>query len=306
MRTAGCRACSPHRATQRFHATESSASSWTPTGVSTPSPAGTSPHVSPTPVSAASRRSYASTTGAAILTWLQDVEFGIYGALFQGGRTLAGTASMGGNGQFNRLSALDSIVDEKTGGPWSDVLTEDQDLGLRLIHQGWRGEQELRASVDQQGVSDLRRLLRQRTRWAQGNLQAMKHAGDAVRTARPLAVRVDLVASILMPVLIGLLAVQFVASLVLVVLGATGVRNLDALDLVVLYVLAFGPVLIGCVARGSLYGARGILLGILIAQVFAFYIYLIWPIYLRAAIRYVLGRESWQKTSREPIADQSG
>ncbi len=242
----------------------------------------------------------------AILTWLQDVEFGIFGALFQGGRTFAGTASMGGNGQFNRLSALDSIVDETTGGPWSDVLTEDQDLGLRLIHRGWRGEQELRASVDQQGVSDLRRLLRQRTRWAQGNLQAMKHAGDAVRTARPLAVRVDLVASILMPVLIGLLAVQFVASLVLVVLGATGVRNLDALDLVVLYVLAFGPVLVGCVARGSLYGARGILLGILIAQVFAFYIYLIWPIYLRAAIRYVLGRESWQKTSREPIADQSG
>lgn len=42
-----------------------------------------------------------------------------------------GTAGLGGNGQFNRLSALDEIADHD--GPWHDRLTEDQDLGLRLI-----------------------------------------------------------------------------------------------------------------------------------------------------------------------------
>ena len=86
------------------------------------------------------------------------------------GRNDWGTAGMGGNGQFNRLSALDAVADEH--GPWRDRLTEDQDLGLRLLTEGWKGHQDLRATVDQQGLPRLRPLLRQRTRWSQGNLQA--------------------------------------------------------------------------------------------------------------------------------------
>ena len=106
-----------------------------------------------------------------LLTWLQDVEFAVYGHLFQAGRDHWGTAGMGGNGQFNRLAALDDVTNEE--GPWRDKLTEDQDLGLRLMAAGWEGRQDLRASVYQQGLSKLRPLFRQRTRWSQGNLQAM-------------------------------------------------------------------------------------------------------------------------------------
>ena len=127
-----------------------------------------------------------------LLTWCQDVEFGIYGLLYQAGRTPWGTAGMGGNGQFNRLAALDSVADEESGGPWRDKLTEDQDLGLRLIAAGWRGAAEARTNVNQQGLPGLRRLLRQRTRWSQGNLQAMSQLGPDVerrpavpRPARP-------------------------------------------------------------------------------------------------------------------------
>jgi 1,2-diacylglycerol 3-beta-glucosyltransferase len=72
-----------------------------------------------------------------LLTWLQDVEFAVYGHLFQAGRDHWGTAGMGGNGQFNRLLALDTIAEGE--GPWQDRLTEDQDLGLRLIAAGWGG-----------------------------------------------------------------------------------------------------------------------------------------------------------------------
>ena len=90
-----------------------------------------------------------------LLTWLQDVEFSVYGYLFQAGRNDWGTAGMGGNGQFNRLSALDQVADGR--GPWRDRLTEDQDLGLRLIEAGWKGRQELRGTVDQQGLSKPRR-----------------------------------------------------------------------------------------------------------------------------------------------------
>ncbi len=46
------------------------------------------------------------------LTWMQDIEFGIYGGLYQLGRTKRGVAGVGGNGQCNRLTALDSVVDD--------------------------------------------------------------------------------------------------------------------------------------------------------------------------------------------------
>ena len=93
-----------------------------------------------------------------LLTWCQDVEFGIYGELYQLGRTGWGTAGMGGNGQFNRLAALDSVVRDGDEGPWRDRLTEDQDVGLRLIESGWWSRQEVRTAVEQQGVPGLRRL----------------------------------------------------------------------------------------------------------------------------------------------------
>ena len=114
------------------------------------------------------------------LTRAQDTEFGVYGELFQAARTTLGTAGMGGNGQFNRLSALDAVADDPAdtdhpGGPWRHTLTEDQDIGLRLLAAGWQCHHDNRVSVHQQGLNNVRRLLRQRTRWAQGNLQAMSH-----------------------------------------------------------------------------------------------------------------------------------
>ena len=84
------------------------------------------------------------------LTRMQDVEFSVFASVYQAGRNHTGTAGMGGNGQFNRLSALDAIVDGD--GPWRDRLTEDQDVGLRLLAAGWKSHQELRAIVEQQGV----------------------------------------------------------------------------------------------------------------------------------------------------------
>ena len=136
-----------------------------------------------------------------LLTWMQDEEFSVYGHLYQSGRDRWGTAGMGGNGQFNRLSALDAIADQH--GPWRDRLTEDQDLGLRMIAAGWEGRQELRAVVEQQGLPALRPLLRQRTRWSQGNLQAMGLIGEIRHAPLRGAARVDLLAYLMLPVLTG-------------------------------------------------------------------------------------------------------
>lgn len=236
------------------------------------------------------------------LTWLQDVEFSVYGLLFQAGRTALGTAGMGGNGQLNRLSALDSVADRSAGGPWRDRLTEDQDLGLRLLEAGWRCESDARVAVSQQGVPGVRRLLRQRTRWAQGNLQAMSHLRSAWSVERPLLARLDLVAYLLQPVLQAVIGVAFAVSIVLALTGVAGFWGDDGrLQLAFFFLLGFGGVVLGCIARGARHGAFGILRGLVVVPVYAAYSWLIWPVLTRAAARQLVRRRDWAKTAREPL-----
>jgi 1,2-diacylglycerol 3-beta-glucosyltransferase len=236
-----------------------------------------------------------------ILTWFQDVEFATFGLLNQLARSRWGTAGMGGNGQFTRVSALDTVAAGGVG-PWRDTLTEDQDLGLRLIVAGWHGREETRAVVEQQGIPNLRRLLRQRTRWAQGNLQALTHLRAVAGSDRPLLVRADLVAWLLMPIILALVAIDFLLTLVFIVFEIGGFGGTPtALGLLVFYLLGIGGILLGCIAWGAERGRLGILLGWLVAHVYFLYAFLIWPVVARAATRQLLGRGSWTKTTREAI-----
>jgi 1,2-diacylglycerol 3-beta-glucosyltransferase len=235
------------------------------------------------------------------LTKLQDVEFGVYGFLYQAGRTDWGAAGMGGNGQFNRLSALDAVADHE--GPWRDRLTEDQDLGIRLIGAGWQGRQELRAVVEQQALPGLRRLLRQRTRWSQGNLQAMGLLGVLARAKLPLIARLDQVAYLLQPLFQGLIGASLLAALGLAVFDVTSFWDeTEWWQLAFFYLLGFGGVLMGCIARGADRGVGGALKGVLVAQVYAFYTWLLWPVLLRATARQLTDRRSWAKTERERVS----
>jgi cellulose synthase/poly-beta-1,6-N-acetylglucosamine synthase-like glycosyltransferase len=236
------------------------------------------------------------------LTWCQDVEFSVYGLLYQPGRTPWGTAGMGGNGQFQRLQALDSIVDTEAGGPWRDKLTEDQDLGLRLLGAGWRCVSSTRATVDQQGLPSPRRLLRQRTRWAQGNLQAMSHLDLVWRAKLPFLVRLDLLAYLMQPITQAIVGITFVLSILFWVFDIADFWGSHAwIQLLFFFLLGYGGVLLGCVARGARRGPPGVLVGLLITPVYAAYSWIIWPVLARATARQLTGRTGWAKTARQPI-----
>jgi 1,2-diacylglycerol 3-beta-glucosyltransferase len=236
-----------------------------------------------------------------LLTYMQDVEFSIYGYLYQAGRSDWGTAGMGGNGQFNRLRALDDVADHE--GPWRDRLTEDQDLGLRLLIAGWHGRQELRSIVSQQGLGDLRRLYRQRTRWSQGNLQAIGLISELWRSQLPFAPRLEQSAYLLLPFAQGLIGFTLVAAVALAVFGSVPFWGDGAWwQVLFFYFLAFGGTMMGCIARGKPEGWPGMLKGYLLAHVYAFYSWLLWPVLVRSALRQLTERRDWAKTEREPIA----
>ncbi len=238
-----------------------------------------------------------------VLTWCQDVEFGIYGEPYQLGRTRWGTAGMGGNGQFNRLSALDSVVGEGDAGPWHDRLTEDQDIGLRLIEAGWLGRQEVRTTVDQQGLPNLRRLYRQRTRWSQGNLQAMRHLRRVARAPVSLPARLDMVAYLLNPVWQAIVGLSLVTGMWLFAFDGVPfwTSAMPFWLLVVTYSLGFTGAVLGTVARSARRTPWAWLVGLVVAQPYALYSWLLFPVLLRAALRLALRRDSWAKTAREPV-----
>jgi 1,2-diacylglycerol 3-beta-glucosyltransferase len=237
------------------------------------------------------------------LVWLQDVEFAVYGHLFQAGRNRWGTAGMGGNGQFNRLSALDAVADEE--GPWRHKLTEDQDLGLRLIAAGWEGRQDLRAFVSQQGLSKTRPLFRQRTRWSQGNLQAIGLWREVIGTGTlARGPRVEQMAYLLMPFWQAIIGLGLVGAILLAVLGTAPFWGAGpTYQLVFFYLLAFGGTSLGTIAARSGQGPIGWLLGFLIGQVYTLYTWFLWPVLLRSTVRQLRGDGGWAKTAREPIED---
>jgi cellulose synthase/poly-beta-1,6-N-acetylglucosamine synthase-like glycosyltransferase len=115
-----------------------------------------------------------------LLGAIQDLEFACIAHASQALRNGLGTVGLGGNGQFTRLSSLIGFG----GDPWSKCLVEDLELGLRLHLAGDRIRYLSGTCVTQQGVVDTRRLLRQRTRWAQGNLQCVSYVPRLIASRR--------------------------------------------------------------------------------------------------------------------------
>lgn len=152
-----------------------------------------------------------------LLARMQDIEFVGFSWLVQIARDWIGSSGLGGNGQFTRMSALASLG----GDPWRrGALTEDLDLGLRLVAIGWRTRFCHLTYVSQQGLEQWRPLLRQRTRWIQGHYQCWRYIGTLATARRaPLAARLDLILYLVLVVTVMLVSFTVVVGL----LGTFGV-----------------------------------------------------------------------------------
>ena len=173
------------------------------------------------------------------LARMQDLEFVTFTDVFQRGRRHLGSVCLGGNGQFMRVAALMTLGDR----PWTTSLTEDLDLGVRLIVAGWRNDYCPTTAVHQQGVTEFRRLVRQRTRWFHGHLQSWALLSDVVRNVRGRARR-DLFYHLTAPALLltaSLLTIAFLTGIVAVVREGLGGDAFHGWWLLSAYVLALAP-----------------------------------------------------------------
>lgn len=241
-----------------------------------------------------------------LLPRMQDMEFVTYLDIFQTARHHMGSVGLGGNGQLTRLSALMTLGE----APWTECLTEDLDLGVRLLAGGWRNAFCSTTHVSQQAVNDVERLLRQRTRWFQGHLQCMRLIPLVLRSTKlPMKPALDLCQNLLGSVLV--LVTSIACAGFLTLLLAATVQGSDSglnplaggltggvLLLLGWYLLGFGlaPV------YGWVYWRREPAIGlgraIWLGHAYSLYGYLWFASGWRAIGRMISGQSGWAKTRR--------
>lgn len=243
-------------------------------------------------------------TSSGLLARMQDFEFVVYTDVFQRARQRLGSTGLGGNGQFVRLSALESLGPE----PWSDCLTEDLDLGIRLLVAGWQNRFCASTHVSQQAVTSLRLLVRQRARWFQGHVQCWSLIPVVLRSTLSGRAANDLVVHLTSPALTLLMSVPAAVFLVgLVVrlgldpsglaadLGARG-----GLPMAIWYVFAFGLApffgFVYWLGDRPTSAWRALALG----HLYCLYCLLWFPASWVAVAKAVRGRRGWAKTARTP------
>jgi len=240
------------------------------------------------------------------ITWAQDVEFAVTANVLQLGRSSWGTANMGGNGQYMRMSALDELVTTTKMpegiecGPWRDRLTEDQDIGVRMVQTGhWYGTQTVLTSVHQQGLTNAKKLFRQRVRWAQGAWQCTDLLPGTPRFRKSRIAALDHVLYLLIPVLRQVEGLGFVIfTLTLLHYGVPVMSIFPALTmfLIVMFAPAFVALLI---TRKP--GPTRVPRAIASLIPYSIYTWLLWSASLVALCRQLRGARTWAKTDREAI-----
>lgn len=234
------------------------------------------------------------------LTRFQDYQFWGLAAITQFGRQATGTVSLGGNGQFARLSALDETGER----PWSASLTEDLDLTITLALKGWELQTTPHASVDQQAVETLPLLLKQRTRWYQGHMMAIRRVPDIWRAPQLSNARaLELTSYCLVPWLLDLpWSILFHFCLIMLAVNwdqiwvvADGNSIAVAIVAAAFYLFAFAPAL----AAGWIYHRRdrrlALVKSLLLGNSFIVMNYVSFTCAWRALARILRGETSWDK-----------
>lgn len=236
------------------------------------------------------------------LATMQDIEFLGFSRIIQKARMCFGSVGMGGNGQFARLSSLLQLGDE----PWGRTLTEDLELGLRLICKGMRLGFVSNVITEQEGVTHIRPLFRQRTRWLQGHFTNWKYIPSVCRSRARLVTKVDTVFYLTFVTAVFLVALSATLS-VLSILRLIQVRNSllavfydrnYALGVIVLvlYSTMFLPLFM--YSLSAFYSGTSRARRFLLAVLFAAYTYVWLPAGFTAIFRILKGETSWVKTER--------
>lgn len=233
-----------------------------------------------------------------MLGLLQDIEFFTHVRLVQQGRNHLGSAGLGGNGQFTRLSAMMSLGP----APWTACLTEDLDLGIQLILKRWKLAFTDRAYVHQEGLVSIPKLVRQRSRWVQGYFQCWRRIPEIMVLPGRWYTVVDLLFSLVWPAVSCLLLPAAIVLCWVVVVYNVATTELPLLTWLTLglvgYALAFSTSAILAFSYRARSGDISVVRTILLIHSIGLFQF-VWGLAgWRAFWRVLRKQGSWAKTER--------
>jgi cellulose synthase/poly-beta-1,6-N-acetylglucosamine synthase-like glycosyltransferase len=170
--------------------------------------------------------------GRNLLTRLLDLErAGGYQVDQQARMNLSLVPQYGGTVGGVRRAALQQV-----GGWRTDTLTEDTDLTIRLIVEGWQIVYENRAECYEEVPETWPARARQIDRWARGHNEVMRRwAWNLLRSALPLRQRIDGLLLLGVYLLAPLMVFAWFATLVLFYMGRTSALPVAAVLAVASY-----------------------------------------------------------------------
>jgi cellulose synthase/poly-beta-1,6-N-acetylglucosamine synthase-like glycosyltransferase len=250
---------------------------------------------------------------AGFLVRMQDLEFVGTISAMQMLREKTGSVGLGGNGQFTRLSVLNTLAAHHDA-PWHGALLEDYELGLHILLAGYQNRFVFGAEVEQEAVESVRRLVAQRARWAQGAMQCSRKYLTPILQSRHLSAAGALEAAyFLVAPWLQLFGVLYWPSLYAVF----AVKAWSFPGGPLAFAQAFWPLavvtlmtgVLPFVVWGPLYRRvvdpkMGLVRSLLLGLGYSAYLAYSYPTTLRAFGRTLAGRTGWAKTRRnaEPFA----
>ncbi len=237
------------------------------------------------------------------LTRFQEDEYRVFQTLLQRARQAVGAfVCLAGNGLIVKRAALEAV------GGWNEqALTEDIDLSVRLSLAGWEIRYCYEAQVWEEGVVQLRDLIRQRERWFEGALHCLGDYLPSILFGRvPLLRRVDMV-FFLSGSLISALALLtgYLYALIGVAHKAVVYLQLPGTVMATASAVLTGGFLVAITAEVGLGPVR--LAGVLVRwTVFSLHTIVIVPLAIRRYVYgAVTGARDWRKTTHEGEASRS-
>src|SRR5699024_4528022 len=142
--------------------------------------------------------------------------------------------------------------------------------------------------IEQQGVSSLRRLYKQRIRWSQGGWQCVPLLRTSHRVRCRVPGRVDMFWYLVTPIVQTLITLALLGAVVFTGLGHVDVWMGGLATLVIFVSLAFLPGLFGMLSMGT--GWTRVVMAFVLIIPYTLYSWLVMPVVFIALIRQLSGK----------------
>ncbi|MDN6055118.1 MAG: glycosyltransferase, partial [Lactococcus lactis] len=236
----------------------------------------------------------------------QDLEFSEIINATQMFRTLTNTVAFGGNGQFCKLSTLQALNED----PWTDSLVEDFDLSTRLFLSDIevKNAQFDDIYIEQTGIiNDNEALVKQRVRWAQGNIQSSKYILPTIRSKKlQNKQKFELLMTLLKPWLMGIEYIIVIYTLIMIVNSAilSGITQSLKIVVVLFIVMSIYIIFVNFVwailyNKGKSQEKTRVWDVVKDTVNLTKFLLILTQIYPQSAIRYFNSKNDWVKTNRQ-------